>query len=111
MIVLLPHCGFLSEVSRSIEIARALVARGAPVLFAARGGTYAHLVTDAGFTMRALEPAMDPASFAQFVRALSAMDGADPMFGDDELNRAVAAEVALFEEVGAKLAVTGFTLS
>ncbi len=112
MIVFLPHCGFLSEVSRSIEIARALVARGEPALFAARrGGSFAHLITDAGFELRELDPPADPADLARFVRALSAMDGAEPFFRDDEVERAVAAEATLFAKVGARLVVTGFTLS
>ena len=111
MIVFLPHCGFLSEVSRAIEIARVLAARGEDVLFASRGGVFAHLVAEAGFELRELDPPLDPATFARFVRALSAMDGVEPMFGDDELAAAVAAEAALLAEVGADLAVTGFTLS
>lgn len=111
MIVFLPNGEFLSEVSRSIEIARALAARGESVLFASRGGAYVHLVTDAGFELRALEPAIDRAAFTRFVRALSAMDGSEPLFLPDELEQAVAAEVALFRDVGAALVVTGFTLS
>ena len=111
MIVFLPHCGFLSEVSRSIEIARALVDRGRTVLFATRGGAYTHLITDAGFELRMLEPAADPTTFARFVRALSAMNGVEPLFTDDELRQAVAAEAALLREVDAELVVTGFTLS
>lgn len=111
MIVLVPHGGFLSEVSRAIEIGRALVARGEQVLFASHGGSYAHLVADAGFELRPLDPPADPATFARFVRALSVMDGNEPLFDEGELERAVEAEVELFREVGARLVVTGFTLT
>jgi len=111
MIVLLPHCGFLSEVSRSLELAQALANRDVAVLFASRGGAHEHLITDAGFPLRTLGPVLDPSDFHRFVRALSAMDGVEPLLEDQELQQAVAAEVELIREVGAELVVTGFTLS
>ena len=61
MIVLMPHCGFLSETSRMLHIARALQARGEAVLLATHGGPYTRVLDDAGMPWTQLEPAFDAA--------------------------------------------------
>jgi UDP:flavonoid glycosyltransferase YjiC (YdhE family) len=112
VIAFLPNCGFLSEVSRAIAIAKALRARGVPVAFASRGGPYQALVGAAGFECTPLEPALDGAGPANFLEALLDMGKGDrPFFAPGELEASVAAEVAWFRSVGATAAVTGFTLS
>jgi UDP:flavonoid glycosyltransferase YjiC (YdhE family) len=112
MIAFLPHCGFLSEVSRATRIAGALRSRGVPVVFAARGGPYAHLIDEAGFSWTRLRPALDGGGARRFLDALLSMGRTDePFFEDEELRLAVDAEVAFLLEVGARAAVTGFTLS
>lgn len=113
MILFLPNAAFLSEVSRAIEIARALQARGVPVAFGTRGGSYEHLVGAAGFTATRLDPAVTPRIEAGFLEAILAMGprtGRD-FYSDDELRAAVDSEVALIQTLGADLVVTGFTLS
>jgi UDP:flavonoid glycosyltransferase YjiC (YdhE family) len=112
MVVFMPHCGFLSEVSRAIAIAGALATRGVPVVFAARGGPYAHLVSAAGYPLHPLQPAIDDARARAFLDALLSMGGTDePFFEPGELEAAVASEVGFLREVGAAMVVTGFTLS
>lgn len=112
VIAFLPNCGFLSEVSRALAIARALRARGTPVAFATRGGPYAGLIADAGFEVTRLAPPLDDAGAAGFLEALLDMGKGDrPFFGDEELEASVDAEVAFLRQAGAKAAVTGFTLS
>lgn len=113
MIVLLPNGLFLSEVSRAIEIARALRSRGVPVTFGSRGGTHVGLIEEAGFAMHQLEPPLTPQIEQAFLSAVLAMGprtGRD-FFTDDELRAAIEAEVSLFRAVDADLVVTGFTLS
>jgi len=113
MILFLPNAMFLSEVSRAIEIATALHSRGVPVGFGTRGGTYARLIEDAGFTWHGLDPPLTPQMESGFLEAILAMGpgtGRD-FFTDDELRAAVDAEVALIRSLGADLVVTGFTLS
>jgi hypothetical protein len=41
-IVVMPHCGYLSETSRMIEIYRALARRGASVRMATHGAPTSH---------------------------------------------------------------------
>jgi UDP:flavonoid glycosyltransferase YjiC (YdhE family) len=113
MILFLPNAMFLSEVSRAIEIARALIARGVPVAVGIRGGTYEHLLDEAGLAVHRLEPPLTPQMESNFLEAILAMGprtGRD-FFTDDELRAAVDAEVTLIRVLGADLVVTGFTLS
>lgn len=112
MIAFLPNCGFLSEVSRAVAIARALRDQGVPVAFAARGGPYEHLLGEAGFAWTRLEPPMDDARSRGFLDAVLGMGTTDPPFyGDDELAAAVDAEVAFLRAVAARAVVVGFTLT
>lgn len=112
MIAFLPHAGFMSEVSRAIAIAGALRDRGVPVVFGCRGGPYAHLIEEAGFACTKLAPRMDGGRAASFLDAVLSMGKSnEPFYGDDELDAAVDAEVAFLRETGARIAVTGFTLT
>lgn len=113
MIAFLPNCGFLSEVSRAVEIARALTERSVAVAFAARGGPYAHLIEQAGFDLHRLDPAADPHSHRRFLDALLSMGprARTEFYTDDELRAAVQAERAFLQDIGAAAAVTGFTLT
>lgn len=113
MILFLPNAAFLSEVSRAIEIAHALQARGAPVAFGTRGGSYEHLVGAAGFTATRLDPPLTPRMQSSFLDAILAMGPrtSRDFYTDDELRTAVDAEVALIRNLRADLVVTGFTLS
>lgn len=112
MIAMFPHGGFLSEVSRAIEIAAALRARGEEVVFASRGGPYIHLLDEAGCPWTRLEPGLDDAGARGFLGALLDMGKGDrPFYEDAELAAAIDAEVAFLRASGARMAVTGFTLS
>ncbi len=112
MIVLVPHCGFLSETSRMIAIARALAARGIQTSVASHGGPYAHLLDEAGIAWTALEPTMTEAEHRAFLDALLSIGVDDrPFYEDAFMRRAIRAEADHFREVGAKLAVIGFNLT
>ena len=112
MIVLMPHCGFLSETSRMIAIAQALRSRGEEVVLATHGGAYTDLIAEAGLTWVPLSPTNDAKRQEQFLAGLLSWGGADlPLYGGDDLQQSVASEVALLRDTGARLVVTGFTLS
>lgn len=113
MIAFLPHGAFLSEVSRAIEIAKALRARGTAVAFAARGGPYTHLVAAAGFDLHELEPRANDLTDRRFLEALLRMGPRTSIdfFTDEELRTSVQAELSFLRNVGAVAALTGFTLS
>ncbi len=113
MIVLFPHCGFLSETSRMLAIARALVAQGASVTLATRGGPYRRFLEESGLPLVDLEPRLDAPGVERFLAALLSMGqpGAAPMLSVAEIRAAVASEAALLRDVGARAAVIGFTLT
>jgi UDP:flavonoid glycosyltransferase YjiC (YdhE family) len=112
MIVLMPHCGFLSETSRMLHIAQALQARGEEVALATHGGPYTRVLDDAGMPWTQLEPAMDAARCAQYLRDLVQIGRPGVrMQPPDEVRRSVAAEAAFLRERRARLVVIGFTLT
>lgn len=113
MILFLPNAQFLSEVSRAIEIARALRARGVPVTFGTHGGRHAHLVEAAGFAPSRLDPVVTPEVEDGFLEAILSMGPrtSRDFYADEDLRVAVDAEVALMRGLGADLVVTGFCLS
>ncbi len=81
------------------------------MVFAARGGRYAHLITDAGHPLRCLEPGPgDQQAFLDAILSMGPGTSRD-FYTDDELRTAIDAEVELLHDTGAGLAVTGFTLS
>jgi len=60
MIALFPNCGFLSETSRMLAIARALQARGEPVAMATHGGPFMRVLESAGMPVRQRRPERPP---------------------------------------------------
>ncbi len=112
MIALLPHCGFLSETSRMLAIARALQARGESVAMATHGGPYTRVLDDAGMPWTLLPPEMDAERCGRFLKDLVQIGKPGVrMLDGDEVRRSVAAEAAFFREVGAQAVVIGFTLT
>lgn len=95
-----------------LSIARALERRGARAVIASHGGPYEHLLRDAGAAWRRLDPVMTDAEHAAFLDGLLTIGRGDlPFYSEDFLPAAVRAEAALFEEVGADMAVIGFNLT
>lgn len=112
-VVMLPQCSFLSEVSRALEIADALEKRGLTTAFASHGGTFEHLITEAGHEVRRLDPIATAASEDRFLGAILSMGPgtSQDFYSDEDLRTAIDTEVAFLREVEADLVVTGFTLS
>ncbi|MFI5960028.1 glycosyltransferase [Cryptosporangium sp. NPDC051539] len=109
MICLLPHCGYLSETTRMLELHRALRDRGAPVRLATHGGTYESLLGD---DFDRIDPPMTAERCATFVRDGIGLGSPDQsMYSDDELRASVAAEARYFTRNDVRVTVTGFTLS
>ena len=112
MIVLMPNCGFLSETSRMLHIAQALQARGETVAMATHGGPYTKMLDDAQMPYTLLSPVMDDARCKQFLKDLVQIGRPGVrMQPPDEVRQSVEAEVAFFRSTGARMAVTGFTLT
>jgi UDP:flavonoid glycosyltransferase YjiC (YdhE family) len=112
MIVLLPHCAFLSETSRMLSIGRALRARGETVRFATHGGPYEALLHEEGEEVDRLEPALSSERCARFVAEVPGMGGRPKgPFSVEELRAMAAAEARYLGAQRAEAVVTGFTLS
>lgn len=108
----MPHCGYLSAVSRMLEIYRALRERGVPVRIATHGGTYETVLRDAGVRYDIVGPRMSEQRCAEFLRAEIGMgDVRQSMYTDAELRTYAVAEAEYFRTHGIHVAVTGFTLT
>ncbi|HYQ33630.1 MAG TPA: hypothetical protein VEQ83_10490, partial [Lapillicoccus sp.] len=112
MISVVPHCGYLSETSRMLEIHRALRERGAPVRLAAHGGTHQNLLGRAGVDYDLIEPRLTPARCAELVRSGPGLGPPDQsMWTDDELLAHAGAEATYFRDHDVSVVVTGFALT
>jgi hypothetical protein len=112
MICLLPHCAYLSETSRMLEIHRALTERGIPVRVATHGGPHERRLQESGVPYDVLGPGLSADRSAAFVRsAIGVGDPAQSMYDDAEIRFFVQAEADYFRTHGITVAVTGFTLT
>ncbi|TCC53612.1 hypothetical protein E0H75_07985 [Kribbella capetownensis] len=112
MICLLPHCAYLSETSRMLDLHRALTELGLEVRVATHGGPHERLLAEAGIAYDVLGPGLSPARAAAFVgSAVGLGDPRQSMYDDDEIRTYVAAEAEYFRAHGITIAVTGFTLT
>lgn len=110
MICLLPHCAYLSETSRMLELYRALTELGLPVRVATHGGPHERLL--AGIRYDVLGPGLSPARAARFVgSAVGLGDPRQSMYDDDEIRSYVQTEAEYFRAHGITVAVTGFTIT
>lgn len=112
MICLLPHCAYLSETSRMLELHRALTELGVEVRVATHGGPHERLLAEAGIQYDVLGPGMTSARAARFVGdAIGLGDPRQSMYDDAEIRTYVAAEAEYFRANGITVAVTGFTVT
>jgi UDP:flavonoid glycosyltransferase YjiC (YdhE family) len=112
MICLLPHCAYLSETSRMLELHRALTELGVEVRVATHGGPHERLLAEAGIRYDLLGPGLSPARAAAFVgSAVGLGDPRQSMYDDAEIRTYVAAEAEYFRANRITVAVTGFTLT
>jgi len=112
VIALLPNCGFLSETSRMLHIARALRTQGMETCIATHGGPYTRVLEEAGERYTLLEPRFDAARSARYLRDLVQIGRPGVrMQPPEEVRRSVAAEAEFLRAQGAAAVVIGFTLT
>ena len=112
MIGLFPHCGFLSETSRMLAIHGALRAIGEPSCIVTHGGPWECLLDAAGVDWVRLEPRMNAARCARFIRDLPGIGLPDQsMYSDDEMLAHARSEADFMRLRGIDMAVAGFTLT
>jgi UDP:flavonoid glycosyltransferase YjiC (YdhE family) len=111
-ICLMPHCAYLSQTSRMIEIYRALQARGVTARVATYGGTYESALRAAGIDYDVIGPPMDAGRCARFLREQpSSGPVGQSAYSDEELRAYVRAEAGYFARHRIATVVTGFALT
>jgi UDP:flavonoid glycosyltransferase YjiC (YdhE family) len=105
LITLLPHCGYLSETSRMLEIHQALRRRGVPARLATHGGTYEYLLGDHD----RIEPHLTPERSREVVQ--TTIGSGRALYTDTEIRTFAEAEADYFRAHGTRAVVTGFTLT
>jgi UDP:flavonoid glycosyltransferase YjiC (YdhE family) len=112
-IICFPHFYYLSEVSRLVEIAKALRAGGQDTPFFSHGGPYEHVARDAGFEVVSVDPQMSPERARQFMR-FNRGEGIkslrDSFFTYEELKEYVPSEAAALKDAGADAVLIGWNL-
>ena len=103
-VIVMPDGNWLSHVSRPLEIAKALRARGHWVLFGA-SGEYTRLASEAGFEVLPVET-LDPEHVLRCSRS-----GRANWWGAAELERLVAADREILDRVEPDIVLTDFRLS
>ena len=112
-IVCFPHFYYLSEVSRLVEIGKALRSLGQEVLFFSHGGTYEWVPRDEGFEVIAVPPTMSPERakyFMAFNRAEVGNPFRDSFFSYEELKEYVPREAEMLRDVRADAVLIGWNL-
>lgn len=112
MIALFPHCGFLSETSRMLAIAQALMARGERVALATHGGPYTRVLDEAGMRYTLLEPTMDARRCEEYLAGIVTLGRPGARLQPaDEVRAGVRSEVEFLRAQAAAMVVIGFTLT
>ena len=112
-IVCFPHFYYLSEVSRLVEIGKALRGQGQDVLFFSHGGTYEWVARDEGFEVIAVLPTMSGERaelFMAFNRAEVGNPFRDSFFTYEELKDYVPREAEMLREASADAVLIGWNL-
>ena len=112
-IVCFPHFYYLSEVSRLVEIAKALVDLGQEVQFFSHGGPYERVARDEGFEVVPVPPQMSPEraeQFKRFNRAEGVKSIHDSFFSLEELREYVPNEVVALQKNPADAVLIGWNL-
>ena len=112
-IVCLPHCYYLSEVSRLIEIGKQLRALQQDVVFFSHGGPYESIVRDEGFELVSVTPTMSPQRYDEFIKynrgeGSKSLDSS--FFTYEELKDYVPAEADALKQVNADAVLIGWNL-
>ena len=109
-VVLLPNTGFLSETTRMLAVYRELEKLGTPAVIASHGGVYEELLREEGVACERILPTQTLEEWSSLLEILyNPFQG--QLYSKRQLLEAVENEIAFFRQIGARVAVSGFTLS
>ena len=112
-IVSFPHFFYLSEVSRLVEIGKALRGMGQNVQFFSHGGPYESVARDQGFEVVPVQPTMSrerAEEYFAFNRGERGNPFRDSFFNYEELQEYVSREAASLREARADVVLIGWNL-
>jgi UDP:flavonoid glycosyltransferase YjiC (YdhE family) len=112
-IVCFPHFYYLSEVSRLIEIGKALRKLQQEVIFFSHGGPYESFARDAGFEVVSINPTMSPErakEYMKYNRGEGSKSLSSSFFTYEELKAYVPAETDALRQVNADAVLIGWNL-
>ena len=112
-IVCFPHFFYLSEVSRLIEIGKALRKLQQEVIFFSHGGPYESFARDAGFEVVSINPTMSPErakEYMKYNRGEGSKSLSSSFFTYEELKAYVPAEADALRQVNADGVLIGWNL-
>jgi len=99
----------LAETTRTLEIAKACQDHF-DILFTSYGGEFEHLITEAGYPLRSLEPQLTSEKI-DYLYKLDQGQAAGYFFSKAEVEAQVKHEIAILEEVKPTAVITGFVFS
>ncbi len=109
-VVLLPNAGFLSETTRMLAVYRELEELGTPAILATHGGTYEAVLEEERVPWERIPPTQTQADCRKYLHAvLDPVKGS--LYSREQLREVVKGEIAFLRDAGAKVVVSGFTLS
>ena len=108
-LVFSPAAYNLAETTRALEIAKACRDHF-DILFTSYGGEFEHLITEAGYPIRSLEPQLTPEKI-DYLYKLDQGKAVGYFFSKAEVEEQVRHEIALYEEVKPTAVITGFVFS
>ncbi len=112
-IVCFPHFFYLSEVSRLLEIGKALRKLQQEVVFFSHGGPYESFARDAGFEVVSINPTMSPErakEYMKYNRGEGSKSLSSSFFTYEELKAYVPAEADALRQVNADAVLIGWNL-
>jgi hypothetical protein len=99
----------LAETTRTLEIAKACQEHF-DILFASYGGEFEHLIAEAGYPIRSLEPQLTPEKIDNLYK-LDQGQAVGYFFSKAEVEEQVKNEIVLLEKVQPTAVITGFVFS
>jgi UDP:flavonoid glycosyltransferase YjiC (YdhE family) len=109
-VVLLPNAGFLSETTRMLAVYRELKKLGTPAILATHGGTYEGVLREAGTSWEEIPPKQTEEDCSRYLNVVC-----NPfrghLFSKKNLREYVEGEITFLRNVGARVVLSGFTLS
>lgn len=110
MLLFAPAAYNLAETTRAVEIAKACE-HHFEICFCSYGGEFEHIIMEAGYSIRLLEPQLTPEKIDYLYKLDQGEAFGLSFFSKEEVQEQVKNEIALLEELRPAAVITGFVFS